>query len=115
MNIIDPKWIKADHERQVAALVVTLQAFELISNGRESQRRRQGLRLGRWRPGLAHAPTVQVDDLRQAPFASGQMRPARSTPLPSSDGLTIVVSGEGAQGARSAASATMPRESLQEA
>jgi|HubBroStandDraft_6_1064221.scaffolds.fasta_scaffold350852_3 hypothetical protein len=33
MNIIDPKWIKADHERQVAALVVTLQAFELISNG----------------------------------------------------------------------------------
>ena len=32
MNIIDPKWIKADHERQVAALVVTLQAFELISN-----------------------------------------------------------------------------------
>jgi hypothetical protein len=33
MNIIDPKWIKAEHERQVAALVVMLQAFELISKG----------------------------------------------------------------------------------
>jgi hypothetical protein len=31
MNIVDPKWIKAEHERQVAALVVMLQAFELIS------------------------------------------------------------------------------------
>jgi hypothetical protein len=33
MNIIDPKWIRAEHERQVAALVVMLQAFELISKG----------------------------------------------------------------------------------
>jgi hypothetical protein len=45
MNIVDPKWIKAEHERQVAALVVMLQAFELISRGREPRRRRQGLRL----------------------------------------------------------------------
>jgi hypothetical protein len=36
MNIIDPKWIKAEHERQVAALVVMLQAFELISKGQRA-------------------------------------------------------------------------------
>ena len=36
MNIVDPKWIKAEHERQVAALVVMLQAFDLISKGQRA-------------------------------------------------------------------------------
>jgi hypothetical protein len=36
MNIIDPKWIKAEHERRVAALVVMLQAFELFSKGQRT-------------------------------------------------------------------------------
>jgi hypothetical protein len=51
MNIIDPKWTKAEHERQVAALVVMLQAFELISKGQGAAAAKARAKLGEMEAG----------------------------------------------------------------